>query len=564
MALKYSPVLEARRIFRLLCEQADNLGLPESISAIKGKVRIESDYDRVYFPIPFKETETAAALKAVEGAVACALAQLKFGEANFVVRVDLERASCFLFQAYLATVDGLGKLDKGVKTKLKDTDFLRAQSDPYRRMSANLYETKDKGAYFHIHGSLEATRTLKMLGLEAFRTDLTNHNDIISVIEPAVRKFSTQQLEDMNSHHKQAGVTAFRHEDFLKTEHGAANTHQPAWTVTQLADISPPVPLPSSTTSNPRILQGIKVLELCRIIAGPTIARILGEYGADVIKVTGPGLSDVPFFQVDGNMGKRATEIDLKSAEGRKIFEHLLADVDIILDGYRPGAIDKLGYGASSMAKMAEKRGKGIVYVNENCFGYVGEWADRPGWQQISDCVSGVAWSQGKFMGLNEPVVPPFPMSDYGTGCMGAIAALSGLYHRTTRGGSWHGKVSLLQYDLLLFDVGQYSEPIKNQLRANLSKEFLALRHSHSVDDISGTALLMLQRNYPELFDTQKFCETWYSEGYGANVCVVKPVVNIDGVNIGFERGSRPNGSDEPSWVATQNRDFQRSEKAKS
>ena len=113
----------------------------------------------------------------------------------------------------------------------------------------------------------------------------------------------------------------------------------------------------------------------------------MGEYGADVIKVTGPGLSDVPFFQVDGNMGKRATEIDLKSAEGRKIFEHLLADVDIIVDGYRPGAIDKLGYGASSMAKMAEKRGKGIVYVNENCFGYVGEWADRPGWQQIADCV---------------------------------------------------------------------------------------------------------------------------------------------------------------------------------
>jgi crotonobetainyl-CoA:carnitine CoA-transferase CaiB-like acyl-CoA transferase len=58
-------------------------------------------------------------------------------------------------------------------------------------------------------------------------------------------------------------------------------------------------------------LEGIKVLELCRIIAGPTIGRILAEYGADVLKVTGPGLSDVPFFQVDGNMGKHATEIDL-------------------------------------------------------------------------------------------------------------------------------------------------------------------------------------------------------------------------------------------------------------
>jgi len=86
-------------------------------------------------------------------------------------------------------------------------------------MSANLYETRDEGAYFHIHGSLEATQTLNMLGLEAFRTDLTKHNDIISVIEPAVRDFSVQQLEAMNAHNKQAGVPAFRHEDFLNTQH---------------------------------------------------------------------------------------------------------------------------------------------------------------------------------------------------------------------------------------------------------------------------------------------------------------------------------------------------------
>lgn len=168
---------------------------------------------------------------------------------------------------------------------------------------------------------------------------------------------------------------------------GTANIHQPAWTVTQLEHISPPTKLPEPISSVSRVLGGIKVLELCRIIAGPTIARILGEYGADVIKVTGPGLSDVPFFQVDGNMNKHATEIDLKSSEGRNVFERLLVDVDIIIDGYRPGALDKLGYGPKSMAKLAEKRGKGIVYVNENCFGYVGEWAGRPGWQQIADCV---------------------------------------------------------------------------------------------------------------------------------------------------------------------------------
>ena len=171
--------------------------------------------------------------------------------------------------------------------------------------------------------------------------------------------------------------------------------------------------------------------------------------------------------------------------------------------------------------------------------------------------MSGIAWAQGQFMGLNEPVVPPFPISDYGTGCMGAIAALSGLHHRTTLGGSWHGKVSLLQYDLLLFEVGQYEEAVKDHLRADMSKEFLALRHSHSVDEISGTTLLMLQKRHPELFDTEKFCETWYSKAYGAKVCVVRPVNQIEGIVIGFERGSRPNGSDQANWLFADDGDFQ-------
>lgn len=369
----------------------------------------------------------------------------------------------------------------------------------------------------------------------------------------------------------------------LTTSQGIANADQPAWTVTSLETNSPAVPLAplSSTCDAPRPLEGIKVLELCRIIAGPTIGRILADYGADVLKVTGPGLSDVPFFQVDGNMGKHATEIDLKSPKGRCTFQKLLKEADVILDGYRPGALEKLGYGPASIARLGERRGKGFVYVNENCFGYTGEWADRPGWQQIADCVcynlglrnltrsyadnmqvSGVAWAQGEFMNLNEPVVPPFPISDYGTGCIGAIAALTGLYHRATKGGSWHGKVSLLHYDLLLFKVGQYPEPIKQQLRAQCSEEFLARRHNHSVDDISGTALSMMRKNYPELFNS-KNTKTWYSKGYDADICVVKPVLRISGLEIGFQRGSRPNGYDEPSWDFSDDGDFVKSSRIK-
>lgn len=94
-------------------------------------------------------------------------------------------------------------------------------------------------------------------------------------------------------------------------------------------------------------------------------------------------------FQVDGNMGKHSAELDLKTESGRKMFDTLLADADVFVDGYRPGALKKLGYGPNDLARLGEKRGKGYVYINENCFGYPpGEWWDRPGWQQIADCVS--------------------------------------------------------------------------------------------------------------------------------------------------------------------------------
>jgi len=219
MSSAYSPLLEAQRILGHFCQQAGPLGLPESLQNVVTQVKFVSDYDHVYFPIPFKETETAAALKAVEGGVACLLADLKYGKQARMVSVSLEKTTNFLFQAYLATVDGLGKLDPAIKAKLKDTDFLCAQSNPYRRMSANLYETKRAGEYYHIHGSLEASSTLNMLGLESFRPDLKEHSEIIAVIEPAVQKFTIEELEEMNARNKQAGVPALRHEDFLKTPH---------------------------------------------------------------------------------------------------------------------------------------------------------------------------------------------------------------------------------------------------------------------------------------------------------------------------------------------------------
>lgn len=125
-------------------------------------------------------------------------------------------------------------------------------------------------------------------------------------------------------------------------------------------------------------------------VTGPVISRTLAEYGAQVLKITSPTLPDVPYYQVDLNFGKRTADLDLKKAEDRSKFETLLEDVDVIIDGYRSGALERLGYGPKALVERfrQSRRTKGFVYVAENCFGFTGPWKDRSGWQPVADAVS--------------------------------------------------------------------------------------------------------------------------------------------------------------------------------
>ncbi|KAH6681657.1 CoA-transferase family III domain-containing protein [Halenospora varia] len=550
-AARYSVIDAARQAISQLQKLAQDQ-LPADILKHVQDVQLTSTTDKtqIYFPCPFKETEATVALKSIEACAVAALATLRYGEQPRKIEVNLERSATFLFSAYLATIADLGKQDPTVKAKLKDTDLLKAQSILYRRLSANLYATKNPGEFFHIHGSLEAGKTLNMIGLEAHRPDLTDYRQCIDTIESHVKRFTAAELEEMNAKESQAGVTALKWEDFKQTEHGRTLLSLPPWQITRLEDSSPPAPFPSTVPvpgSKPQVLSGIRVLELCRIIAGPSMGRTLAEYGAQVIKVTSPNLSDVPFFQVDGNTGKHTCDLDLKSPAGREAFEELLKSADVLLDGYRPGSLERLGYSPQQIVELVKGRSKGIVYVSENCFGYQGPWAGRPGWQQIADCVTGVAWAQGEFMGLQEPVVPPFPMSDYGTGCMGAIAVLTALWRRAKEGGSWVGRTSLSQYDIFLLGLGLYDEDVKARVRKNHDEEFFGLRHADSVDEVGGRALKSMKRAHPELFD-DKLMQKAFSKGFGEEIKWCRSPVSIDGLRVGFERASRPNGYDKPTW----------------
>lgn len=159
-------------------------------------------------------------------------------------------------------------------------------------------------------------------------------------------------------------------------------------------------------------------------------------------------------------------------------------------------------------------------------------------------------------MGQKNPVVPPFPISDYGTGCMGAIAALTGLYHRAKTGGSYHGKASLMHYDLLLFAMGQYPDDVQDELRNSQPPEFFKLRHCDSVDRISSAVLKSMQQRFPHLYrpageqseGRKPLTELWSSRAYGADIEVVTPVAVVMGVDNQFVRASRPNGFDRATW----------------
>jgi hypothetical protein len=435
-----------------------------------------------------------------------------------------------------------------------------------------IYKTKEPNGYYHTHGSLEPTPTLQLVGLPGYNSKLTRYDEIVNHIQEQCVKFTAEELDAGIERSHQAGGPVLKLADFLKTAQGQAVSKEPLISMTELESSSPPAPWPtlppSSGSEKPQILAGIKILDLSRVIAGPVISRTLAEYGANVLKVTSGSLPDVPYFQLDLNFGKRTTDLDLKNPEDRKKFEALLDDgVDIIIDGYRTGALERLGYGYESLVKRFANRGKGFVYIAENCFGFSGPWKGRSGWQPIADAVSGVAWGHGQAMGLDEPVLPPFAIADFATGELGAIAALTGLWQRAVKGGSYLATVSLTKYNIWIESLGQLPPQVWDrvfeahaavpQTMPKVPGEpeisIRALRHLSNFDIVSKAAMQSMKHLHPELFDGRYMFEA-ESPGFGKDgkpglVRSCKPVVSLSATRNNFLGTTRPNGYDKPTWI---------------
>jgi len=197
----------------------------------------------------------------------------------------------------------------------------------------------------------------------------------------------------------------------------------------------PPMALRAGT----RPLSRIRVLDLTRVLAGPTCGRTLAEHGADVLRVTGPRLPDVEPFVIDTGHGKLSTLLDLDRGEDVKRLHELAAGADVFVGGYRSGALERRGFGPEALAAAAAG---GIVYVSINCYGHLGPWRERAGWEQLAQSVTGLAHEHG---GAGVPALVPAAACDYTTGYLAALGALVGLLRRAREGGSWHVRASLCQ-----------------------------------------------------------------------------------------------------------------------
>ena len=185
---------------------------------------------------------------------------------------------------------------------------------------------------------------------------------------------------------------------------------------------------PGQQTDLESALQGVRVLDLCIVLAGPTCGRTLAEFGADVIKIDDPRRPYDPLGSIDVNRGKRSILIDLKTEVGREVFWRLVETADVVLENYRKGSLARLGLGFEDV----RKRKPDIVYASVNSYGYDGPWSGRPGWEQLAQATSGIQVRRGGRDGA--PLTLPFPMNDYGTGLLGAFAVALALHERHRSG----------------------------------------------------------------------------------------------------------------------------------
>jgi hypothetical protein len=230
-------------------------------------------------------------------------------------------------------------------------------------------------------------------------------------------------------------------------------------------------PAPDWAVAMSRPLAGIKVLDMTRVLAGPVATRFLAGYGAEVLRIDPPSW-DEAFVIPEVTVGKRCARLDLNGSEDRATFETLLSTADIFVHGYRPGALDHLGFGAVRRRSLSP----GLIDVCLDAYGWSGPWASRRGFDSLVQMSAGIADAGMRWRKADKPVPLPVQALDHATGYLMAAVAIRGVSRRMVQGNGMEARLSLARTAKMLFDAGSDggADPLAAQTAADLSPEIEA------------------------------------------------------------------------------------------
>ena len=385
------------------------------------EVEITGDSDPI-LPTPFLIGETSAAALSAVGLAVSDLWDLRTGRRQEIA-VDTRQATASLRSGHYMQMDG-------------------APVSSDRNPMMGVYPAMNgRWSYLHCNFPNHRAAALSVLGVEEDREAMAR----------AVAKWNALELEEAIIAANGAGGMVRTMAEWAQHPQGVAVASLPLLEIVKIGD-SPSEKLPDGD----RPLSGIRVLDLTRVLAGPTCARTLAEHGADVLKVTGAHLPSIGHQEYDTGHGKLSTHLDLREPDDLEIMRGLVREADVFSQGYRPGTLAKRGLSPEALAEIRP----GIVYVSLSAFSHVGPWASRRGFDTVVQTVSGITDRQGELFIGDSPGPQFYPVSaiDYLTGYLMAFGALVALARRTTEGGSWLVRVSLAQIGRWLVERGQTPE----------------------------------------------------------------------------------------------------------
>jgi crotonobetainyl-CoA:carnitine CoA-transferase CaiB-like acyl-CoA transferase len=384
-------------------------------------VEITSGADPI-LPTPFRIGETSAAALAAVGLAVAELWDVRTGRRQEVA-VDTRQATASLRSGHYMKMEG-------------------APVSTERNAVMGVYPARNgRWSYLHCNFPNHRAAALRVLGVPEDR----------EAVREAVVKWDALELEEAIIAAKGAGGMVRTMNEWAKHPQAAAIASLPLMEIVKIGD-SPPEKLPDGD----RPLSAVRVLDLTRVLAGPTCARTLAEHGADVLKITAAHLPNLGYQEYDTGHGKLSAHLDLREPKQLETLRGLVREADVFSQSYRPGTLADRGFSPEALARLRP----GIVVVSLSAFSHVGPWASRRGFDTVVQTVSGITSRQGELFPGAAPGPQFYPVSaiDYLTGYLMAFGAIVALARRAREGGSWLVRISLAQTGRWLVGRGQVPE----------------------------------------------------------------------------------------------------------